>query len=445
MKNTPSSASAVALPRPIRTRRRGRKLAVAILAAIAIVGIYERWSRASGLAGDAIAVVYERHTLQPGKDADVAIDQLASQILSHGNIREAILSGARNERQRSEEEMADLVDRWRGLLRVDIDPGKANQPWTISIRSPLSESPADAELRVNAVAAQYCSTLHAAAVAQAENTLKQAEADSDRARNTVELASASLESKLDAMTALLATRPYESRAGAKSDQASQIRKHAESSADLTPQRQELDRELTELTARRTALLERLLPAHPDVQAIEGEIAAARAQLDKLPPDEPSPAREGPSPSDLREREADTTSPPQMANAAVNAFQEVREQQQALANACSNAQKAGLAERLAAERLARAEGEPTSRMRAAKIERQSTTLGWQPIILIAGLAAIASWTAARRQNDGSDAFQDVEEVEAALGFPVVGGLSATENRASFLRPLVADNDFHRTAG
>lgn len=403
-------------------RRRSRTLAIVVLTALAAIGLYHTWVRLSNSSGDVVAVVRERRVLQPDEEQASAIDRIASEILSPATIRNALLASARDESQRSAAPLAELVERWRKELRVDIEPGKDKQPWSIFILVSQSPSPQAAQV-VNAVAEQYCSSRRAAVAAEQRQSLRQTQTQAAKARKTAAGVREELEKQIDALMHA-ADAWAAARLAAADDDARNKRSEAKL-AELAQRRKELAASIAELKARKTALLERLTPVHPDVRSIDGEIAVARRRLEQLPPEDPAPDDEQLA---LPELPSTVDAQPSAAVEELKqTLEEIRKLRQALAKAESSLELANLAEERAWQRIVEGDLSQVASIKAARAKTpRSPAVEWPLAVLSGAVGALVAWLLAARSGRESEAFHDVDELEETLGLPVVGVLSADEH-------------------
>lgn len=396
-------------------------MAIVALTAIAAIGLYHTWVRLGSSADEVVAVVYERRMLGPGEQQASATDKIASEILSPACIRNAILAGASDESQRAAAPLSELVERWRKELRVDIEPGEERRPWSIFIRVGSSTSPQAAQI-ANAVAEQYCRSRRAAAAAEQRQSLRQAQTEAAKAQKTSAAIRSQLESQIDALRqaagSMAAASPARGEDNVHGEQQSVQR------AELAQRREELAASITELEARKAALLERLMPAHPDVRAIDGEIAAARGSLERLPPDEPSPDDGFPA---LPEPPlAAGELPPDAAKKLAESLEEIHKLRRALSHAEANLERAELAERRAWQRIVEVDLSQVASMKPAIAAAPRPLANEWPLALLSGaVGALVAWLLGARGGSDADTFGDAEELEETLGFPVVGILSADD--------------------
>ena len=426
--------------RPTSWRRQLPWMLAVGTAALGAFGLYAASASQHSSSGSIAAVVRMRRIERPGEDVALAVDQVASQILSPGNIRESIRNSAVGEGIRSDQELAEQTERWRGRLRVDVEPSDGKQPWTISVQADAAEKPEEAASLVNAVAEVFLRSSREAAGAEAAAVLRTANAQSDKARQKAILLRHELDELVDncleAMTAGEQAAPVTNRAAepAHAETAESSPANGELSSAPDPSRQ-LSRELAELEARRAALLERLLPAHPDVQAIEREIVDTRERLDRLPPPTPLP--------DMGSEFGNATATPPatkiseiISSQTAETTAKIQQQRQALARIETQLAADIAAERRAEELLMQAQMDDYSRVQQATVDSQPAHAFRMPLaVLLSLLSAACGWLLARWTDRRSSTFTHVDQIEAALGLPVIGSLSiyAEEQHVTIASP------------
>jgi hypothetical protein len=224
--------------------------------------------------------------------------------------------------------------------------------------------------------------------------------------------------------------------------------------------EQLSRQLDELTARRDLLLVRLLPAHPEVVTIEGQIAEVAAKLTAL-----TDAGGDAADDDAGEQQLiDALSLAHRRHQeAAQEFDALRGRLQVaesnLTHALAEAQRADarLAELKRSAPIHEAPDTLTERAEPVQLpsvesrktaDRAETPVGddqrSQPLALAALVIAlaVAALAAVKLARSGSDAvFASVDDVAAALALPVVGIIPLADSPASvapagrLARPLV----------
>ncbi|HUY31164.1 MAG TPA: hypothetical protein VMV69_00180 [Pirellulales bacterium] len=190
-----------------------------------------------------------------------------------------------------------------------------------------------------------------------------------------------------------------------------------------PPGQELRRELEDLQARREALLQRMTPEHPDVKALDLEIADCRRTFDRLLAS-PS-ARLAKSPD--RPRLPVTRERSVVWDAAVDAqWQSLR--RAAAAAASRHAELASAEDRAVAALAAARKTEVAEIAPAPAAGAVEVRAGWKNLIavvslgLLAALAMSGAWPAPAPAVEPGATVDSVADFEAEFGFPVVGVLS-----------------------
>ena len=394
-----------------------RLLWTATLAALGVAAAYWMLEPAEFSPGETVAAIRRRPMTRPGDDTAPAIEQIASQILSPSELG-AALRQARPASPQSEAERARSAEALRGRLRVDVDPGDSAGPWTITLRATTDGDAARMAAIVNALAERYCQESQATAVAREEHAYRSAQKAAEQARKAAEQARQELDRRLDRSLRLAESNraPQVAAARPRPGPAATV---AEESAP----RVEALRQLAELEAGRELLLERLLPAHPDVQAIEAEIEAARAQLGQLPP--PAPERAGHAAEAGAEQEAADSLKQEVAQAAAA----VAEQRRLLAQAEQHARQLDATERQMAERLLLYARDRVAHVSSPASVAPLRSMPSQGMRLAAlSVALLAGWLACRSRPHRPAAFHDLHELAAATGVPIVGVLSAEGRRS-----------------
>ena len=302
-------------------------------------------------------------------------------------------------------------------MRVDVDPGDSAGPWTITLRATTDGDAARMAAIVNALAERYCQESQATAVAREEHAYRAAQKAAEQARQAVEQARHELDRRLDRSLRLAESNRAPQVAAARPRPGP-----AATEAEESPSRVEALRQLAELEAGRELLLERLLPAHPDVQAIEAEIEAARAQLGQLQP--PAPERAGHAAEAGAEQEAADSLKQEVAQAAAA----VAEQRRLLSQAEQRAEQLDVAERQMAERLLLYARDRVAHVSpSASVAPLRSQLGQGMRLAALSVALFAGWLARRTRPRRPAAFHDLRELAAATGVPIVGVLSAEGQR------------------
>lgn len=394
-------------------RRAGGLLGRLTLAALGMaLAIWILWPAVfSHSPSDAVAFVREHRTLRHGEDIAAAIEQTASQLLSPAVLVEAMRKTAGP--FSTEEALAAAAENLRGRLRVDVDPSAGKQPWTISIRSAAGE---DADI-VNALAEEYCRALQATAVAERMQAYQTAQAATERARQLAARSQIELDRQIDRL-AERAKKSSQPRGASLAPTLSPPSGVSPANDEPSQRRAEAQQRVAKLESQRAVLLERLLPAHPEVQAAESELETARAELNALPPAWP-PATAMPTPPGESQpnpglkREGDKAARELAALAA---------RRKSYLQAAAHSSQLAAAERRAAEQaLQRQQDEVVSMTPAINAAFSSSGPEWKTVSLI-GLFALLSFLALfLRREHPPELFQDVDELESALGVPLVGML------------------------
>jgi hypothetical protein len=295
------------------------------------------------------------------------------------------------------------------LERPQDSPGE-----TVAVirRRPATQAGEDPALAIEQIASQILSPAQMA-VLREERSYHEAQAAADQARQAVKQAQQELDRRLDHFTRLAES--------ARAKQADPPEPHSPSAATNTielPLRAEAVRQLAELEAQRDALLERLLPAHPDVQAIDAEIEAAQARLSQFPRE--APANTAPEPA---------VAVDSLATEVAQAAAAIAEQQRSLSQAGDRARQVSSAERQTAERLLRCTRDRVASISStAAVAPDRSKPNRQTTFAALSIALVAGWLAGRGRPSPASAFHEPGQLEAAIGVPVVGVLSADDRRS-----------------
>lgn len=393
-------------------RRAFRIAALALLsAALALIA---RYLPASSPA-ETVAVIRQRRTLGAGEDAAAVIEQIASQILSPASLKAALRDV--NSSPQPEESLAAAAESLRTRLRVEVQPGAGRQPWLISIGCSNGErNDLDAQI-VNRLAEVYAQASEAADLAGRKQSYEAALAACRRGEQFAERSRRDLDRQIDRLAQLAAASQHS--AATPPDRAARTRV-ATRSSEHEAKRAELASQLADLEAQRLAMLERLLPAHPEVLALDSEIEMLRTQADKLPPASPAPAAE----PHLESNGAPPAAQESLADETQRAWSVLKSQRTALAEAMSQASQLAAAERLAAEQLPPGVRDEIITLSPAAPSQSFAARNLRAFTAIIGSAGLlAGWTLGRRREHSSDAFRDADELESALGVPLVGVLDS----------------------
>ena len=389
--------------------RRAFQVAVLTLLGIAFAFTARYWAAASPT--ETVAVIRQRRTLAKSEDPAVAIERITRQILSPASLVAALRDASPS--PLPDESLAAAAESLRSQLRVEVQPGAGRQPWIISIGCANGARERADVLIVNRLAENYAQASESAEMAQRKQAYEAARAASRRAAKWAEKSQREVDRQIDRLAQFVEVSRRSVSAAA--DQAAQP-PPVENEGD--EKHAELAAQLAELEARRLAMLERLLPAHPEVLALDVEIDALRAQTAQLPSPMPLPAAAPRIKSDVGSSSATES----IADELQQTWSELNSQRKVLADAMARSSQLAAVERLAAEQLQlRAHDEILTLSPPALSQPSAAHHLWAfaAVACLAGLLAGSTW--GRPKPRASDAFHDAEELELALGVPLVGVL------------------------
>jgi hypothetical protein len=357
----------------------------------------------SNAGSEALAIVRERRSIREGEDVASAIEQAAGEILSPTALMSAMHKTA--DRNATDEVLAAAAKELQGRLRVDVDPGAGKQPWTISIRSASGE---DAGL-INVLAEDYCRARQSAAVAQQQAAYRAAQAATENARHSAEQSQQEFDRQLERLAERVGA--LSNRSAASESMAADLNPSLPAASELSPRKEELKGRIAELEAQRTSLLEKLLPAHPEVQEVDSEIEAAQSELQNLAVESP-----------LAEPQADVPLQPEE-NETERLLAHLAARRKVLSHALAKASQLAVAEREASEQALRRRQDEIASMTPATLPAQPAARpGWQMLAPAGLIALLVILAAGRRRIAAADVFRDADELETALGIPLVGMLA-----------------------
>lgn len=403
---TDSEIASAAQPRRGRARSllRGALWGL-LLAAFGAAGvIWTVWPAVFSIASsEALAIVRERRSIRAGEDVASAIELVAGEMLSPAALMSALHKTA--DAKATDEMLAAAAEELRGRLRVDVDPGAGKQPWTISIRSTSSK---DAPL-INVLAEEYCRARQAAVVAEQQAAYRAAQAASESARRSADQSQQELDRELERLAEQVDA--LSQRRAAPEVAKTQSGSAMPEAGEPSPRRRELQGQIAELETQRAMLLEKLLPAHPEVQEVDSELEAARAQLEKLAGESP-PA--GP--------QADPSLPPKE-DETDRILADLAARRESHAQAWARAAQLVAAERQASEQALRRRQDEIVSLTPAPLSAPATARpSWQALAPAGVLALLAVLALGRQRAASPDVFCDADELEASLGVPLVGMLA-----------------------
>ncbi len=302
--------------------------------------------------------------------------------------------------------LAEVAERVRSNLRVDLAPGGRGAPPTATIRWIGDRGTPGAAALMNWLAHHFVDIRQTDRIAAAEQTHRAAAAKLREATEDVRAADQSFQRALaDAGRSegrdLPATPPT-------------IEEPSLESAAATPagarpaRRAQLQSQLAELEAQRSALAERLMPAHPEMKALDTQIASLRAKLaDTAALETPGDVALPPPPAG----EASKDAAPHWAG--------LHRQWQAVATARRQHETALAAERAAWEWLTRSKsGEPVEIVPASPAPSAAPEAGWWKSAATGLAAWLAGWLVLVCWPSPTAPLTTAEQVRRATRLPVI---------------------------
>ena len=368
---------------------------------------------------EATVVIRERRTIEPGEDVAAAIDEMAGRILAPDALSAALRQSDKT--HATDKALAVAAEALRGRLRVDVSPGAERQPWTISIRSIAPEDVA----AINALADEYRRRRQAATAAEQVEACRTAAAATERARQAAEQSKIALDRQIDRLVRRAAEsrrRPVMLPDAAPLLPTEAQHENDEASLHLA----ESKRRVAELDAERAALLERLLPAHPEVQSLEADLAVARAELNSAHAALPASPVVPPPPSAPTTTSQPNDAPPSDAanseDATAMLLADLSAQQKKFSRALARCNQLIAAERQQTEQaIARRQDPIISITPAANPAGERAAIDWPAIAVVGLFGVLVGGLLSRGSAPSPDVFRHADELESALGVPLVGVL------------------------
>lgn len=231
-------------------------------------------------------------------DVEVAAARLLSLEQIASALRDSRFPAAH---ARTDAALAGVAEQIRPSLRVDVQPSAGGEASRIAIRWTGDPSTPGAAALVNQLAHDFARIRQADGVAAAQRSRHAAAARVREAANALRTAESDFES------VLADSDPLER--GQRASEPAATEAITTESADTPPsatsaRRAQLQSQLAELESQRSLLAERLMPAHPEMRAIETQIAALRAKLaGSASPETASESLRVPQPVPVRERDS----------------------------------------------------------------------------------------------------------------------------------------------
>ena len=370
-------------------------------------------ARLTSSAPETKVVIRERCTVEPGDNVAAAIDEMAGQILAPDALLDALRQSDMT--LAGDKALAVAAEALRGRLRVDVSPGAVRQPWTISIRSAAPEDAA----AINALADEYRRRRQAATAAEQVEAWRVAAYATDRARQAAEQSRVALDRKIERLVRLAAEN--RSRPASPPETASSVPTKSQHGNDEALQQfAELERRVAELDAERAALLERLLPAHPEVQSLEADLTAARAELNAAQAELPAPPS---APTTISQpNEAPPSDIANSEDAIIKSLADLSAKRKSFSRALARCNQLMAAERLLAEQ-AIGQDPNISITPAANPAGERAAIDWPAIAMVGLFGVLVGGLLSRPRTNSPDVFRDSDELESALGVPLVGVLDS----------------------
>lgn len=256
----------------------------AALAALAIVSL----ALSPGTSPQTAPPVATVRLMAGGGDLEIA----AARLLTIEQLSMALRESRFPAVQRlADVSLAEAAEQVRPNLRVDIDPGGRGAPPTATIRWIGDTSTPGAVMLVNWLAQHFNDAPQAERIAAAEQSHLAAAAKLREASDAVVTAENNFQ-----QTLAKAELPQ-------IDDLSNTRRTTDAEA-IEPaigpplgagRRAQLQAQLDELESQRSSLAERLMPAHPEMRALDTQIAGVRAKLAEAPVLKNPPAAALPAP------------------------------------------------------------------------------------------------------------------------------------------------------
>lgn len=302
--------------------------------------------------------------------------------------------------------LAEAAEQVRPNLRVDIDPGERGSAPAITIRWIGDPSTPGAVPLVNWLAQHFNDTPQAERIAAAEQSHQAAAEKLREASDGLRTAENSFQRALaDAELPEIEDLP-----GTRHEKDVQAIEPAGGSPSTAGRRAQLQAQLDELESQRSSLSERLMPAHPEMRALDTQIAAIRAKL----VDDPTP--EGPLPAAVPTPPAPPRDSPY---GSASSFSDIGRQWEAVLVARRYQDAAAGEERLAWERLAQSRVGRSLEIVPASLARPSgPTVAWWRAAA-AGLAGwLAGWLVLVLWPSPTAPLTTTEQVRRATRLPVI---------------------------
>lgn len=301
--------------------------------------------------------------------------------------------------------LAEAAEQVRPNLRVDIDPGERGSAPAVTIRWIGDPSTPGAVPLVNWLAQHFNDAPQAERVAAAEQSHQAAATKLREASDAV----ATAENGFERALADAELPETEDLPNTRRTIDADAMEPARGSPSGALRQAQLQAQLDELESQRSSLAERLMPAHPEMRALDAQIAAVHAKLGDVPVPENPPAA-APAPP---------APPHDSPYGSASSFSDIGRQWEAVRTAQRHHDSAAGEERLAWERLTHSRAGRSIEVVPASLARPSgPTVAWWRAAA-AGLAGwLAGWIVLVLWPSPTAPLTTTEQVRRATRLPVI---------------------------
>ncbi|HVC98502.1 MAG TPA: hypothetical protein VND64_32845 [Pirellulales bacterium] len=403
----------------IRHARLARPLAACVASCLASLVAAWLWTTPQTAPRVPEAIVYEMLPAEPVRDNSAG--PVLGALRSPEHLAAVLRSiGAAPRGEFAVASGSSMVERVRNGLRITTEVAPSGRQRVVAIRYVGGESFSLATALVNALANEYVSALRS-------NLEAQARGDLDSARSALAVAVRESNSARESLDSWLEARLAAVSVDDTKDQAGQGTAAAEVDLDPLPG-EELKRELQQLHDRRESLLKRMTREHPDVQALDLEIADCRNELERhvvSPSDGPA---ETPAPLETPGgRRRSMTGERSVDRDAADA--QWRSLRRAVTDAASRHAELAAGEDRAVERLTAARTTQIAKITPAlSAEPAAVHAGWKNLVVVASFGMLAAlmvngaWPESSPRLPPRATVDSVAEFETEFGLPVLGMIS-----------------------
>lgn len=226
--------------------------------------------------------------LDGGGDLEIAAARLLAVEQLSRALRESRFPAARGI---ADVAMVEAAEKVRPSLRVDIDPGERGDAPAVTVRWIGDASTPGAVTLVNWLAQHFNDAPQAERIVAAEQSHQAAAAKLREANDAVAIAEESFQQTL----AEAELPEIEDLPSARHTTDVHAMEPTGGSSSAAGRRSPLQAQLDELESQRNSLAERLMPAHPEMRALDAQIAAVRAKLAEAPATDSPPTAAVPVP------------------------------------------------------------------------------------------------------------------------------------------------------